>query len=330
MIVRRLLLLLALIGAVAAGGWYAFGRPPPPELWLGYADADYVKVAPTQQGKLVSLAVARGDEVIAGAPLFSQDDVNDRASRDQAAAQLSETSEKLADLQAAGRATEVRQARADVDDMQAVYERVALDLARKEAIVVGGYATRQSVDQLRADKRSAWAKVQSAQAKLNLMTDPTGRNHAIAAQVAAAEAARAALASAQWRLDQRSVVAPSGGVIADTYARPGETIAAGAPVVSLLPPENIFVRFFVPEAALARLRPGDRVGIACDSCPSGLSAKVSFVATTPEYTPPVIYSQGTRGNLVYLIEARPARGRRPLLKPGQPVDVTPPDTEPGR
>ena len=319
----RLLIVLAAVGGVSAGAWFVFGRSPAPEHWLGYADADYVKVAPTQQGRLVVLSVARGDTVEAGAPLFAQDDVDDRAARDQAAAELTEASEKLADLQAAGRNPEILQARADVEDMQAAYERVARDLARNEAIVAGGAVSRQSVDQLRVDARSAQARLDSSRAKLSLVADPNGRAHAIAAQAAAAAAARAALATAQWRLDQRSVVAPAGGLIADTYARPGETMAAGASVVSLLPPENILVRFFVPETALARLHPGDQVGIACDSCPHDLQAQVSFVATAPEYTPPVIYSQGARGSLVYLIEARPGRDRRPLLKPGQPVDVTP-------
>src|SRR5271165_4922118 len=156
------------------------------------------------------------------------------------------------------------------------------------------------------------------------MESPTGREYEIAAQRAMVEQARAGLAQAQWRVDQRHVSAPIAGLVSDTYARPGETINAGAPVVSLLPPENILVRFFVPETALARLHPGDRMGIACDSCPPDLQARISFVATAPEYTPPVIYSQGARGSLVYLIEARPDHDHGPLLKPGQPVDVTPP------
>jgi HlyD family secretion protein len=319
----RLLIALAVVGGCSAGAWFIFGRSPAPERWLGYADADYVKVAPTQQGRLVSLSVERGDTVEAGAPLFAQDDADDRAARDQAAAELTQASEKLADLQAAGRTAEIQQARADVDDMQAAYDRVARDLMRNEAIVGSGAATRQTVDQLQADARSAQARLNSARAKLSLIADANGRAHAIAAQEAAVAATRAALASAQWRLDQRSVAAPAAGLIADTYARPGETIAAGAPVVSLLPPGNILVRFFVPETALARLHPGDRVGLACDSCERDLQAQISFVATSPEYTPPVIYSQGARGSLVYLIEARPAPDRRPLLKPGQPLDVTP-------
>lgn len=324
MTARRGLALVLLLAGMAAGAWYALSRTPPPRHWLGYAEADYVKIAPTQQGRLVALWVARGDQVAAGAPLFAQDDGDDRAARDQAAAELTQARERLADLRGRGREQEILQARADLDDRRAAQQRVERDLARSEALVPTGAVPRQTVEQQRADARSAEARVQAAAAKLALLREPSGRAHAIAAQQAAVAAAQAVLDQAQWRLDQRRVAAPEAGRIADTYAQPGETVGAGVPVVSLLPPGNIRVRFFVPETALARLRPGMRVGIACDSCPDGLDATLSFIATAPEYTPPVIYSQGTRGNLVYRVEARPDPARRPRLKPGQPVDVIPP------
>jgi HlyD family secretion protein len=325
-VIRRVVTILLAVALLAGGAaWYIQLRRPVPERWLGYADADYVRVAPTQLGRLVSLGVARGDLVTIGAPLFQQDDIDDRAARDQAAATLAEAQEKLADLQAPGRADEITEAQADVNDTSAAYERAARDLARGEQLVVTGATSRQTVDQMRADARSAEAKLRAAQARLALARDTNGRAHAITAQTAAVAAARAALESAQWRLDQRHVTAPASGRVADTFARPGETIAAGTPVVSILPPDNIFVRFYVPEAALARIHADDQVGIICDSCPRDLRGRISFIATQPEYTPPVIYSEGTRGSLVYLIEARPDAAPGATLKPGQPLDVIPPD-----
>jgi len=100
-------------------------------------------------------------------------------------------------------------------------------------------------------------------------------------------------------------------------------MSAGAPVVSLLPSANIFVRFFIPEKALATVHRGDAVMLGCDSCPSDLSGTVSFVSPQAEYTPPVIYSEESRGKLVFMIEARPPRDRASLLNPGQPVTVRP-------
>ena len=94
-------------------------------------------------------------------------------------------------------------------------------------------------------------------------------------------------------------------------------------MVSLLPPENIFVRFFVPEPRLAEVHGGDRVALLCDRCPGDLTATVSFISPQAEYTPPVIYSETIRAKLVYMVEARPPRDRAGLLNPGQPVAVRP-------
>ncbi|MBO0756017.1 MAG: HlyD family secretion protein, partial [Bradyrhizobiaceae bacterium] len=117
--------------------------------------------------------------------------------------------------------------------------------------------------------------------------------------------------------------APTGARVADILARPGETVAAGAPVVSLLPPANILVRFFVPEAALASIHKGDPIALHCDRCPSDLVATISFVSPQAEYTPPVIYSESSRSKLVYLIEARPRPDQAILINPGQPIEVEP-------
>ena len=111
-------------------------------------------------------------------------------------------------------------------------------------------------------------------------------------------------------------------------ARPGETIAAGAPVVSLLPPGNIFVRFFVPEADLARIHRGDMVRLSCDRCRTNITATISFVSPQAEYTPPVIYSDQSRAKLVYLIEARPPPEQAALFNPGQPITVSPAQGQP--
>ena len=119
------------------------------------------------------------------------------------------------------------------------------------------------------------------------------------------------------------MVAPAAGVIADVLARPGETLAAGAPVVSLLPPENIFVRFFVPEPEYSGVHMGDRVALTCDHCPAGLTATVSFLSPAAEYTPPFIYSQTTSSKFVFLAQATPTPSEATRLNPGEPVSVTP-------
>ena len=321
LLLRGLGVLAVLVGIGA--WWWQAHRPPPPLAWQGYADADYVKIGPTQPGLLMEVAVGRGDEVQAGAPLFVQDETDDKAARDQAARQLSQAQAQLANLQSGGKPTEILQAEANLRDAQATAIRAAADLTRDEALLRNGNSTRQTVDQRHADDLSARAKVASAEAALAQAQAPMGRAGEIKGQEQAVEAAQSALAMAQWRLDQRRVTAPTTGRIADVLARPGETMAAGAPVVSLLPPGNILIRFFVAEADLAGLHKGDRVAFSCDGCAKNLEGSVSFVSPQAEYTPPFIYSETSRAKLVYLIEARPKPDQATRVNPGQPIDVRP-------
>jgi len=322
---RRVWLAIVLLVAAAGGGgyWWWSARRPPPILWQGYAEADFVKVGPTQPGLLTAVLVARGDAVTSGAPLFTQDDVDDRAARDQAAQQLAQTEKQLTNLLEGAKPTEIEQAEANLADANATLVRATSDLTRNEAQLPSGGVSKQSVDQARADFRSAQAKVAGLTAALAQARAPMGREGEIEAQRATVAAARAGLEMAEWRLAQRRVAAPADARVADVLARPGETMTAGEPVVSLLPPANIFVRFFVPEAALSTLHRGDPVALTCDACPDGMTATISFISPQAEYTPPLIYSESSKGKLVFLVEARPRPDQAARFNPGQPVVVRP-------
>jgi HlyD family secretion protein len=138
-----------------------------------------------------------------------------------------------------------------------------------------------------------------------------------------AEAAlRQAKANLEWqqtRLARRTGISPAEGVVQKIYFRTGETAPPGRAVLSLLPPGNLKIRFFAPETTLAKVKYGQTVQVSCDSCPAGLTAKVTFIASSAEYTPPVIYSRDERSKLVYLIEARPTDPDK--FRVGQPVTV---------
>lgn len=137
---------------------------------------------------------------------------------------------------------------------------------------------------------------------------------------AALRQARANLDWYQTRLDRRKALSPSDGTVQQVYFRPGETAPPGRPVLSLLPPGNLKIRFFVPETRLSSIRYGETVRVSCDGCAKDIAAKVTFIAASAEYTPPVIYSREERAKLVYLIEAHPADPEK--LRVGQPVTVT--------
>jgi HlyD family secretion protein len=132
--------------------------------------------------------------------------------------------------------------------------------------------------------------------------------------------AQARLNSVQTRLSRRKVFSAVDGTVQQIYFRPGEMVPAGRPVVSLLPPGNIKVRFYLPETVLPAIAYGDEIKVSCDGCASGLTARVSFIAKQSEFTPPVIYSLEERAKLVFLIEALPDKPSE--FRVGQPVDVT--------
>jgi HlyD family secretion protein len=132
--------------------------------------------------------------------------------------------------------------------------------------------------------------------------------------------AQARLNSSQTRLSRRQVFSPVTGTVQEVYYRPGEMVPAGRPVVSLLPPGNIKVRFFVPEPVLSSIDYGDAVKVRCDGCAADLTAHISFIAKQSEFTPPVIYSLEERAKLVFLVEALPDKPS--AFRVGQPVDVS--------
>ena len=131
--------------------------------------------------------------------------------------------------------------------------------------------------------------------------------------------AQARLDAAKTRLTRRRSLSPVEGLVQQVYYRAGETVPASRPIVSILPPGNVKVRFFVPQAVLPTITIGAPIAIACDGCEKNIAGRVTFIAAAAEYTPPVIYSQEERSKLVFLVEARPENEGG--LRVGQPVSV---------
>lgn len=165
-----------------------------------------------------------------------------------------------------------------------------------------------------ANARQAFERAQQ------LLKTGSGTQKAFDDAQAALREIEARLNSSQTRLARRKVFSPATGTIQQIYYRPGEMVAASRPVVSLLPPGNIKIRFFVPEAELPKFSYGETVRISCDGCADDIRARVSFLAKSAEFTPPVIYSLEERAKLVFLIEARTDTPEK--LRVGQPVSVS--------
>jgi len=178
-------------------------------------------------------------------------------------------------------------------------------------------------DLQRADVAMQEAAVKNAQQAYDrakqLLTTQSGTQKALEDAEAGLRTAQARLNSAQTRLARRKLLSPVAGPVQRIYYRVGEMVPAGKPIVAILPPSNLKVRFFVNEATLPALKLGDPVTISCDGCGTGIAARITFIARTSEFTPPVIYSVDERSKLVFLIEARTDTPER--LRVGQPVSV---------
>ncbi len=215
---------------------------------------------------------------------------------------------------------EVDAARAQLAQAVAADKLSATQRVRDEAQFRAGGIPQAQLDASRSTAQTNAQRVRELTNQLRIAQLPA-RTDQIHAQAAQVDAARAAVAQAQWRLDQKAQKATQGGLVFDTLYREGEWVGAGSPVVRMLPPANVKVRFFVPEGVVGRIKPGQAVRIHCDGCAAEVNATVSYVASEAEYTPPVIYSNTRRDKLVFLVEARPAAEDGTKLRPGQPVEV---------
>lgn len=258
----------------------------PEAVLQGYGEAEYIYLSSQDAGVVSEILVREGDAVEAGAAVFRLDTERLGLSAQGTVAQR----------EAARQAVRTAQAQAVL--AQRNYQR-GLELAER------GFYPRARLDSDRAARDAASAQLAQARREANALGAET--------------------ALAQERVSDLQGLAPADGTIERIFHRPGEVVAAGEPIVLLLPPQNMKVRFFAPEDMLAQLPLGARVLVSCDRCGDAQTATISFVATEPQFTPPVIYSLDQREKLVFLVEARlDARGR---IRPGMPVDVRPAPTQ---
>lgn len=291
-----------------------------PDYFPGYVEADYVRLASPAGGTLAKLFVQRGSAVRAGAPAFILEQESERAARGEAAARLQRAQALLADLRQGRRPEEIAVARQQLAQADAALALSRAELARESRLLDARFISPARMDQLRAAVRRDQARVAELQAQLKV-AGLGGRAGEIEAAGHDIEAAQAQLAQAEWQLGRKSINAPLEARVADLYFREGELVPPGAPVVSLLAPQYLRARFFVPQTALGRIALGGKVTLACDGCGQPIAATISHIAREAEYTAPLIYSRENRADLVFMIEATPSMDGALALHPGQPVEV---------
>lgn len=263
----------------------------------GYVEADLLYLAPQDAGIVKTLSVREGDRVKAGDVLFTLDPTRMSLAAEQATAAAQGAAARAADEGAM--AKQIAEAEASLKLAEQTFR-------RSRELVKDGAVSKEKYDIDLAAAASAKARLDSIRAERSAMLREW-------------DSMNAAARLAEQRLTDLETLAPQSGTVERIYRRPGEIAAIGDPVVALLPPENYKLKFFVPEPKLSSLQIGGEVSFSCDGCAAARTARISFIASEPQYTPPVIYSIKERAKLVFLVEARPENPAG--LRPGLPVTV---------
>jgi HlyD family secretion protein len=305
---------LLVLGSLAGCGAPDHGRVQ------GYVEGEFVYVASPWGGALESLYVQRGTQVNAGDPLFTLDSTPERAARDEAKRRLAQGQANWQDTLKGKRPSELEAIEAQLKQARAALVLSERELGRLERLGLSRAQSAQDLDRARSARDQDRQRV--AQLEADLQTGQLGaRDDQVTAAEANVRALEAALARAEWDLAQKQQNAPQAGLVFDTLYRPGEWVAAGRPVVALLPPQNIKVRAFVPQTQIGSVKVGQGVRVLVDGVATPFSGKVSYISPRAEYTPPVIYSRECRAKLVFMVEAVFDPQVAVNLHPGQPVDV---------
>jgi len=286
----------------------------------GYVEGEFVYIASPLSGALESLHVDRGVQVNSGDPLFALDSTPEKVALDEAERRLAQARANLEDVKKGKRPSEVESVAAQLKQAKTALALSEKELGRQERLVQSGAVAVRDFDRARSTRDQDRQRV--AQLEADLKTAQLGsRSDQVTAAEASVRALEATLARAQWDLSQKRQSAPRTGLVFDTLYREGEWVAAGRPVVVLLPPQNIKVRAFVPQTRIGAIHTGDPVEVIVDGLSEPFVGKVSFISPQAEYTPPVIYSRESRAKLVFMIEAVFDPEIAVGLHPGQPVDV---------
>ena len=312
---------LALAAAVAV--FTAACSQQKTDAWSGYAEGETLYISAPVAGRLQQLAVQSGQQVAQDAALFALDASLQRAADSEAAARAQSAQAQARDTDKGKRAQELAISEAQLRQAHSQLQLATTELKRRQELAAQGFYAPAQVEDAALQARTAREHVAELEAALQTARLPAREDERSSARALAA-AAESSQAQTDWQLQQTAQHAPAAGVITDVFFRPGEWVAAGQPVVALLPPAQRKARFYVPEAELGKLQMGQAVQLKCDGCGAAIAARITYIAPQAEYTPPVIYSNEQRNKLVFLVEARPDKAEDAVrLHPGQPLGVSP-------
>ena len=299
--------------------------PTPSSSWSGYVEGEYLYISSPIGGRIESLHVKAGQEVAKDVPLFNLDNQAEQAGRDEAAARVLSANAQAANISKGKRSEEIKVIQSQLNNAKTQSTLAKSELGRLEKLVAQGFISQSKLDDAKTAFQLSQGRVTELEASLKVAQLPARSDERDVAN-ANAQAAEQMLKLNDWKTAQKSVTAPQAGLIADVFFRAGEVVNAGQAVLSLLPPDNIKLRFFIPESQLGSITVGQSVSIHCDACTNPITAHITRISSQAEYTPPMIYSNAQKAKLVFMVEARPDQAQTVKLHPGQPIEVTPSTT----
>lgn len=226
----------------------------------------------------------------------------------------------LEDLKAGSRQEEIAAAAATLARIKAEADRAAQDAVRAEALYKKEVIPRKDLDAARAAKDSTAAAVREADERLRLVKIGP-RPDVVKQAQARLDAAGAARSLADTRLSQSVLRSPINGTVLAKHAEPGELLAIGSPVITVARLDEVWVRAYIPETQLGKIKLGQKAQVASDTWKGrNYQGLVSFIASDAEFTPRNVQTEAERVKLVYRIKITIANPDQEL-KPGMPVDA---------
>lgn len=287
----------------------------------GYIEGEFLLISSPLAGKLEVLSVSRGEQVNTATQLFTLEQALEQAAVVEAEQGVRRSENRLADISKGLRPSELAALEAQLKQAEAAYDLSVIELERRQKLLETKVIAKEVLDRTRTELERNSAVV--SQIKAELETARLGaRPDEIEAARAELSASRSKLSQAKWKVEQKAQFAPESGLVFDTFYVTGEFVPAGYPVVSLLPPGNVKIRFFVSEKKISTLSTGQKVWFSLDGTQKINAAEITYISPRAEYTPPVIYSRESRSKLVFMIEAKISPKDAMDLHPGQPVDVS--------
>jgi HlyD family secretion protein len=286
----------------------------------GAIEATSVEVSFKVPGRLKQRLVDEGELVRSGQLVARLEDDELKEERGSRAADLRATKAAVADLEAGSRKEEIAQAEAALARTRAEAERYARDAARMEALFKREVIPLKDLDAARSGRDASAAAVREAEERLRLLRIGP-RPDAVRQARARSEAAGSALSLAETRLSQSVLYAPQAGVVLAKHAEPGEMLAPGAPVITVGKLDEVWLRGYIPESELGRVKVGQLARVTTDTWPGRVfDGRISFISSEAEFTPKNVQTEKERVKLVYRIKITLANPKMEL-KPGMPADA---------